>query len=325
MTAEILVYCERSPHLNELLGKARQAADKAGWKVSTVLMGSDDVDLGSYGASGADRVYWIETETDKAVHPEIVVAALTEVIQQVKPGLVLVGATKLGLEVAPRVAERTHSGYAAWAVDFEIDPQSGATKAQCMLFSGIGKATYQFNPQTILLSSAPGVFTALEIPDRKAQAETISISPGSIQMEILEKRPKSGSGVRLEEANLVVDVGQGVKDKADLEMVRSLAALLDGQVACSRPIASERDWFPEWLGLSGMKISPELCLTVGVSGQIQHIVGIRDSRLIAAVNNDENAAIFSQADYGVVADLYEFLPVFTERLKARGIKPGWVA
>jgi len=101
--------------------------------------------------------------------------------------------------------------------------------------------------------------------------------------------------------------------------------MLDGQLACSRPIASDRDWFPEWLGLSGAKIKPELCLTVGVSGAIQHIVGIRDSHLIAAVNTDEGAAIFSQADYGVVADLYEFIPALMERIKARSIHPVWMA
>jgi electron transfer flavoprotein alpha subunit len=98
-----------------------------------------------------------------------------------------------------------------------------------------------------------------------------------------------------------------------------LADLFEGQLACSRPIASDRNWFPEWLGLSGAKIKPEICLTVGVSGAIQHIIGIRDSKLIVSINNDENAAIFSQSDYGVVADLYEILPVLTERLKARGI------
>ena len=91
----------------------------------------------------------------------------------------------------------------------------------------------------------------------------------------------------------------------------------------SRPVSSDRDWLPEWLGLSGAKIKPELCLTLGISGAIQHIVGIRDSRVIAAVNNDEDAAIFTQADIGIVADLYEFLPALMERFKARGIRPAW--
>jgi electron transfer flavoprotein alpha subunit len=129
---------------------------------------------------------------------------------------------------------------------------------------------------------------------------------------------------RLEEAKTVVDVGQGVKAKEDLALIETMAALLDGQLACSRPVASDRDWFPEWLGLSGKKVAPELCLTVGVSGAIQHIVGIRDAHRIVAVNNDEGAGIFSQADYGIVADLYEFLPALQARLKARGARPAWV-
>ena len=122
----------------------------------------------------------------------------------------------------------------------------------------------------------------------------------------------------------MVDIGQGVETEADLELVRSLCNLLGGEMGCTRPIASERDWLPDWLGLSGAKVSPELCLAVGVSGQIQHIVGIRDSRVIAAVNSDENATIFTQADYGVVADLKEFVPVLIDRIKARGVKPAWV-
>jgi electron transfer flavoprotein alpha subunit len=105
--------------------------------------------------------------------------------------------------------------------------------------------------------------------------------------------------------------------REDLELAESLASLLGGQVACTRPISSERDWFPEWLGLSGKKLSPDLCITLGVSGAIQHVIGIRDSKIIVAVNKDEGAGIFMQADYGVVADLYEFVPVLIEALRAR--------
>ena len=109
---------------------------------------------------------------------------------------------------------------------------------------------------------------------------------------MLEYKPKPTSGVRLEEAQAGGRCWPGRKAARRFADDSTLADLLDGQLACSRPIASDRDWFPEWLGLSGAKIKPELCLTVGVSGAIQHIVGIRDSRLIAAVNIDEGAAIF---------------------------------
>jgi electron transfer flavoprotein alpha subunit len=137
------------------------------------------------------------------------------------------------------------------------------------------------------------------------------------------ERAKSVTGTRLHEANAVVDVGRGVKSLEDLAVARTLAGLLDAQLGCSRPVSSDRDWLPEWLGLSGAKVGPELCLTLGVSGAVQHVVGIRDSRVIAAVNNDENAAIFSQSDIGVVADLNEFSPVLIERLGSRQARPIW--
>ena len=113
--------------------------------------------------------------------------------------------------------------------------------------------------------------------------------------------------------------GQGVRARDDLALAEELAHLLNGQVACSRPVSSERDWFPEWLGLSGLKLSPDLCITLGISGSIQHMIGIRDSKVIVAVNTDENAGIFAQADYGVHADLYQFVPALIEAIKTRSI------
>jgi electron transfer flavoprotein alpha subunit len=138
-------------------------------------------------------------------------------------------------------------------------------------------------------------------------------------MTVIEDKEKMAAGRRLEDAPVIVDAGMGVKEREDLGMIEELAGLLGGQVACTRPVSSDRDWFPEWLGLSGAQLSPELCITVGVSGAIQHVIGIRDSKLIVAVDNDENSAMLMQADYGVNADLYEFLPALIEAIKARSI------
>jgi electron transfer flavoprotein alpha subunit len=255
------------------------------------------------------------------MNPEICLEALSAIMKEAQPAVVLIGGTKLGLEIAPRLAERFQAGYAAWMVDFEIEPQTSTVTSRCMLYSGTGVATYRFKPQTVVMSAAPGVFEPVERPGKTAQVIPVPLPAAAPRLAILESRPKALSGARLEDASVVVDVGQGVKKPEDLEMIRALADLLDGQIGCSRPVASDRDWFPEWLGLSGKKISPELCLTVGISGSIQHLVGIRDSRLITAVNNDEGAPIFAQADYGVLADLYAFLPVLMDRIKARGIQP----
>jgi electron transfer flavoprotein alpha subunit len=323
---EILVWSEKENLLRELLGQARRKADTLGWEVSVLApAGEVAMDAAALAAAGADIVYSLPASAVSGATPDAWTALLSGAVQKSHPSVILVGATKLGLEIAPRIAERLGGSYAAWVVNFDVDPVSCAGTAQSMLYSGQGKASLQFQMVPAIMAVAPGVFAAQELPGRTARQESLEISADASRMSVLEVRPKGQSSSRLEDAKLVVDVGQGVRQQEDLELLRSLASLLDGQLGCSRPVASDRDWFPEWLGLSGKKVSPELCLTIGVSGAIQHIVGIRDSRLIAAVNNDENAAIFSQADYGVVADLYEFLPIFMERMKARGVRPAWLS
>ena len=314
----ILVFSDKPALVKELLGEARRQAASLRWAVAVVGLGKNTSALADL---GADVLYQVDVD-DR--NPELVLSALHAAVEKAQPVVFLVGATKLGMEVAPRLAERLGTGYAAWVLGFEVDPGAQTTTAQCMLYTGTGVATYRFKPGAAILTVAPGVFEAGPVAGKTADIITLDGSMAGPKMTILEYKPKPASGARIEEAHLVVDVGQGVKQREDLQMVQALAELLDGQLACSRPIASDRDWFPEWLGLSGAKIKPELCLTVGVSGAIQHIVGIRDSRLIAAVNTDEGAAIFTQADYGVVADLYEFLPALMDRIKARGIRPAWL-
>lgn len=315
----ILVFSEKPTLLRELLGKARQMADGLGWTVGVVDFGEEGAALAG---NGADVIYQVDANKR---NPEIVLAMLNAAIDQAKPGIFLVGATKLGMEVAPRLAEQLSAGYAAWGVDLELDLATQSTTAQCMLYTGNGVATINFKPGMLILTVAQGVFETSLTPGKAASIVMLNIPETSPRMVVLDYKVKPAGGICLEEAKLVVDVGQGVKQREDLEMVKSLASLLDGQLTCSRPIASDRDWFHEWLGLSGAKVKPELCLAIGISGAIQHIIGIRDSRIIVAINNDEGASIFSQADYGVVTDLYEFVPVLIDRLKARGVRPMWLS
>jgi electron transfer flavoprotein alpha subunit len=320
MASGILVWSDQPALVRELTSEARRLADTAGWRVVVCSVGHVGADDGAALASvGADVVYSIETDTPTA---ETCVEALAATTVRGDAGMVLVGATKLGMEVAPRLAERSGASYAAWAVGIAVDAHDVAT-ARCMLYAGTGLATYRLKPGLSILTVASGVFDAEEVSGRSARVESLTMPGVESSVRVLGDQLKPLGSGRLEEASSVVDVGQGVRHVEDLEMTRLVAGLLEAQVACSRPVASNHDWFPEWLGLSGTKVKPELCLTVGISGAIQHIVGIRDARVIAAVNNDENAAIFLQADVGVVADLHEFLPVLSEHLIARGIHPAW--
>lgn len=315
----ILVYSEKLQVVRELLGKARQVADEKGTSAAAIYLGeSIPENAAELGAWGADTVYTMASPPLVGLNPEPYTDALAGVIAQVKPDLVLVGATKSGLEISARVAARLGAGVASFCVDFELGDDNLVT-ANCMIYSGVGMNTYKIKTQPALATVNPGVFAAVETGGgAEVTAVTVPINPPA--MKIINYKEKAAAGVRWEDAPMIVDVGQGMNSKDDLGIAEELAVLFDGQVACSRPVSSERDWFPEWLGLSGKKIRADLCVTLGISGSIQHVVGIRDSKTIIAVNSDENAGIFSQADYGVVADLHEFVPIFTAALKARSAK-----
>jgi electron transfer flavoprotein alpha subunit len=319
---QILVFSEKDALRRELLGKARQEADALGWQVGVVAFEGDPA-VASLGSAGADVIYPIPAAGGES--PELLLAALTDLSRQAQPAFILLGATKAGMEAAAALAERLDAAYAPWTVRFAIDPSTHALTAGCMIFAGSGLATYQFTPGLVVLTSAPGAFAKIDNAGKAGQVVKLALAQGQSRVQVLGSREKVRGTASLEEARFVIDVGQGFKQREDLALVETVAGLLDGQLACSRPISSDRDWFPEWLGLSGKKVKPELCLAVGISGAIQHIVGIRDAHRIAAVNNDEGAPIFSQADYGVVADLYEFLPALAECIRARGLRPTWTS
>lgn len=316
---EILVFSEQPSLLDQLLGEARRKADPLGWRVGILAWGQT-ADAGDMGAAGAHVVYQGQ-ELENIQRSELVVGCLAEAIRQLQPRLILIGGTKLGMESAARLAERLGLAYAPWAVDFKVSAQPAEIAARCVLYIGAGLISYSFRSGPLILTAAANVFKPQSYSGQKAAVEKLKLPALPDGSSAIERKPKLAEGTGVEGARVIVDVGQGVRQKEDLGMVAELAQLLDGRMACSRPVASDRDWFPEWLGLSGRKAAPELCLTVGLSGAIQHIIGIRDSQVIAAVNSDEGAPIFNQADYGMVIDLYEFVPALIERIKARGIKP----
>jgi electron transfer flavoprotein alpha subunit len=121
--------------------------------------------------------------------------------------------------------------------------------------------------------------------------------------------------VRIEDAQYIVSGGRGIEKKDDIALLEDLAKVLNGQVGCSRPLVEDRKWFTDWIGLSGHKVKPKLYVAVGVSGVIQHVAGIRDSKVIVAINKDPEAPIFEVADYGVVGNLYEVVPALKDALK----------
>jgi len=316
-TSSILVYSENERLMRELLAEACRVDTGS---VGLVVLGKDVEQDDRYGRWGAHHVYAVEDPGLEHFNPETYTDALAAVIKEASPDLVLIGATKEGLELSARLGERLEIGIASWCVDFDIDTDENVITAQCMIYSGVGLNTYRLQGKPALATVATGIFEGEEFSGGDLAWIEPDVDIREPRLKVLDERGKIAAGTRLEDAPVIVDVGMGFEEKEDLEMAEELAQFFGGQVACTRPVSSERDWFPEWIGLSGAKLSPALCLTIGVSGAIQHMIGIRDSEVIVAVNHDEHAGIHLQADYGVVEDLYEFLPALIEVLKERSVK-----
>jgi electron transfer flavoprotein alpha subunit len=164
---------------------------------------------------------------------------------------------------------------------------------------------------------AKGLSTPLPADaSRKGEIVKVNAKFKPANTKVVETKPKVGKGVKLTDAALIVSFGRGVRKKEDMALIEQLAQTIGGVIGCSRPIAEDLRWLPEdqYVGLSGQKVNPKLYLALGISGQIQHLTGIRNSRIIVAVNNDPKAPIFEFSDYNIVADLYQMVPALIETI-----------
>jgi electron transfer flavoprotein alpha subunit len=314
--AEILIYSNEERMLPELISAAyRSGVDSVGLVLLADEIEQDDKDHDW----GVDTVFFVENPHLGYFNPESYTDALSTVIEQVNPYLVLIGATKEDIELSARVAGRLGVGIASWCVSFNLNRDNGELLAQCMLYSGVGFCTYSINTMPAMVTVAPGSFACDQLDRKEPEWVKINVDIPEPHLKVLQEKGKMAAGMRLEDAPVIVDVGMGLEAKEDLTLAQELADIFNGQVSCTRPIATERDWFPEWVGLSGAKLSPALCFTIGVSGAVQHMIGIRGSEVIVAVNKDEHAGIHLQADYSVVADLTKFVPELIMELKKRSV------
>ncbi|MBN2066395.1 MAG: electron transfer flavoprotein subunit alpha/FixB family protein, partial [Candidatus Thermoplasmatota archaeon] len=193
--------------------------------------------------------------------------------------------------------------------------------AERVVYSGNAIATEQFNTTPAIVTVPSKAFDPLKKDDgRKGEITTKKIEGKTSASKIVKVQEMKTEGANVEDAEIIVSCGRGFKDKSDIKLVDDLADVLQGKaVGCSRPIAADLKWLSEdhWIGLSGRKVKPKLYIAAGISGQIQHIAGMRDSGIIVAINKDPEALIFKSADYGIVGDLYEILPKLTAAIKEK--------
>ena len=317
---------ELRPTGPQLLGKGRELADELGEELCAVLIGHEVGDLvDELAAYGAEKVYVVDDEVFENYTTEAYTTALSTLISKYKPSVFIYGATHLGRDLAPSVAGHLALGLTADCTGLSIEEVEGNKVLQQTRPAFGGNVMADIicpNTRPQMATVRPHVMHPME-PDKSREAEVIEehvkVDKDAIKTEVLEVlEPEETGEISVEEADIVVSGGRGVGGEEDFKILQQLADVLGGTVGCSRPIVEE-DIMPKskQVGQSGKTISPELYVVCGVSGAIQHKVGIRGSEYIIAVNKDPNAPIFDMADFGIVGDLKEIVPLLTEKLRER--------
>jgi electron transfer flavoprotein alpha subunit len=311
----ILVFSEKYDLMLEMLGKGREIADKLQTSLAAVLMGfnvQEKVDeVIKY---GADKVYLVDNQALEHFQIEAYLSVLHNLAASYKPEIILIGSTRNGKPLAARLATRLEAGCVPDCNRLSVDEKRRLV-GERITYGGNAAAKITFKAKPQIATVPARAFEKPEPKDHSGQLVKLDVKIEESRTEIVETKPLETSNVRIEDANVIISCGRGLGKKEDRALLDELATVLCGQVGCSRPLAEDRRWFTEWVGLSGHKVKPKLYIACGISGVIQHVAGIRDAKVIVAINKDEQAPIFEVADYGVVGNLYEILPALKEALK----------
>jgi len=311
----ILVFSEKHDLMLEMLGKGREIADKLQMSLAAVLMGfnvQEKADeLIKY---GADKVYLVDNQALAHFQIEAYLSVLHNLAVIYKPEIILIGSTRNGKPLAARLATRLEAGCVPDCNRLSVDEQRRLV-GERITYGGNAAAKITFKAKPQIATVPARAFEKPEPKDHSGQLVKLDVKIEESRTEIVETKPLEVSSVRIEDADVIISCGRGLGKKEDRALLDELATVLCGQVGCSRPLAEDRKWFTEWVGLSGHKVKPKLYIACGISGVIQHVAGIRDAKVIVAINKDEQAPIFEVADYGVVGNLYEILPALKEALK----------
>lgn len=316
----------------ELIGKAKDLAKDLNTDVTAVLLGYNVKGLADKLAEyGADKVIVVDDPALEVYKTEPYAHALSSVINEYKPEIMLVGATAIGRDLGPTVSARVATGLTADCTqleigDFPLKAVEGKEQKHNQLlmtrpaFGGNTIATIACpdnRPQ--MATVRPGVMQKID-PVQGAKAEVIEYNPGftpnNKYVEIMEVVKEISNTVDIMDAKILVSGGRGVGSKENFQILQDLADAIGGTVSCSRAVV-DNGWMPKELqvGQTGKTVRPNVYFAIGISGAIQHAAGMEESDIIVAINKDETAPIFDIADYGVVGDLNKIVPKLTEELK----------
>jgi len=313
--AGIWIIAETREQALELLEAGRTLAPDMGAALTAVVRkvaGPPE----DYIARGADEVLLLAE-----LPPEAPFGAHLPVIEQeaktASPDLILFISTARGKELAARLAARLGAGLCSGCTALAFDKGSGSIRMERLAYGGAAIQKLTSSAKPVIVAVPPRSFEPAQPMDGR-QGKTRELpSPPPSAVRILERKPKEKVAKDITEARVIVSAGRGFDKKEDLALARELADALGGELGATRPLTEEVHWLPEDLciGLSGVQVKPDLYVGLGVSGQIQHMTGVRGAKVVCAVNRDENAPIFALSDFGIVGNLYEVVPKLIAELK----------
>ncbi len=299
--AKVFVIAEHQDAMQELVSGAAQLGE------STALIWAGDKSQ----AGSADTVHYLGELSNERIL-EHYAPSIINLIKTEQPNLVLVESSRKGRLMAGMIAAAVGTSVLADAAQITID---NGIVSQRMVYGGAAFSTERSAAPTTVATVSAGVFEAADTDKAANLVEVPFIAPAPA-VKCLERKIKAGESVNLRAAKRIVAVGRGFAAPEELQLAQQLAAAIGAEVGCTRPIAEEEKWMDKarYIGVSGVMAKPELYIGIGISGQVQHMVGVSSARTIIAINSDKNAMIFKQCDYGIVGDLKTVLPALTAKL-----------
>jgi electron transfer flavoprotein alpha subunit len=323
---DVWVFCEQKKSkvqsvAFELLGKGRELADKLGVNLCAVLLGEKvETECDELIARGADKVYLVDSPKLRAYQDEPYTKVLTKLVEKYKPEIVLCGATTIGRSLISRVAIKLEAGLTADCTGLDIDDKEKILLQTRPAFGGNIMATIispDARPQMatvrhkVMKEAEPDSARKGEVV-KEEYAEDVFASRSKL-VDIVEEIEET---INIAEADIIVSGGRGVGSQENFDIIKDFALSVNGAVGASRSVVDE-GWMPysHQVGQTGKTVCPKLYIACGISGQIQHLVGMKSSDVIVAINKDPEAPIFSVATYGIVDDLFKVVPLLTSHFK----------
>lgn len=313
----ILVYSEVESTALGLLTRGRELAAELGGPLAVTLLGEGAAgQADACFAHGAHQAYVGNDPALAVFQASTYASALAQIVAQAEADIILLGSTRRGRELAPRLAQKLAAGCVTDAISLSL--QDGRLVTERRALGGNTVSTEAITSPQKVIAVMPKLFDPEPGGDGAGKVVEITLSLKPPATRLVEHRPKEAGGVNVEDADVLVCIGRALGEETDLAMIQNLADNLDGVVGCTRALSHEYHWLSEdqMVGLSGKISSPTLYIGIGISGQIQHTVGILDSKVIVAINKDKNAPIFKISDYGIVGDLYQVVPRLIEQLQS---------